>query len=159
MDRDPISRRASTRLWIPFAAVLFLIALAVSAMVIPQLRLLHLLQGVIYVAILVLARRNSPWAYGAGVAVAAVWNSLTLFITHLMQAGAGAIWSFLRSGQVRRPDTMMVTIAGIAHFVLIIACLDAVIHSQNERKWRKFVLGGVVALAYFAVIVAFARPS
>ena len=53
---------------------------------------------------------------------------------------------------------MMVTVAGVAHFVLIIACLDAVIHSQNGRKWRKFVLGGVLALAYFAVIVALARP-
>lgn len=152
------SGRASTRLWIPFGAVLFLIALAISALVIPQLRLLHVLQGLIYVAIIVLALRESPWAYGAGVAVAVVWNSLSLFITHLMQLGAMLIWSFVRSGQIRRPDTMMVFVGGIAHFILIIACLDAVIHSRDELKWRRFTLGAVVALAYFAVIVAVARP-
>lgn len=158
MDHDQAPRRASTRLWIPLAAVLFLIALAISALVIPQLRVLHLLQGVIYVAIIIFASRNSPWAYGAAVAVAAVWNSLNLFITHLIQAGAVAIWSLLRSGQVRRPDTMMVTVAGIAHFILIVASLDAVIHSRDQRKWRKFILGGVLALVYLAAIVAIARP-
>jgi hypothetical protein len=158
MDLEQASRRASTRVWIPFGAVLFLIALGVSALVIPQLRLLHFLQGLIYVAIIVLARRSSPWAYGAGVTVAAAWNSLNLFVTHLMQAGAIALWSFMRSGQVRRPDTMMVTVAGIAHFVLIIACLDAVIHSPDHGKWRKFVGGGVLAIAYLVLIVAVARP-
>lgn len=158
MELAQISGRASTRLWIPFGAVLFLIALAISASVIPQLRLLHLLQGLIYVAIIVLALRESPWAYGAGVAIAVVWNGLSLFITHLMQVGAMLIWSFVRSGQIRRPDTMMVFVGGIAHFILIIACLDALIHSRDELKWRRFALGAVVALAYFAVIVAVARP-
>ncbi|HKU25468.1 MAG TPA: hypothetical protein VJQ54_08355 [Candidatus Sulfotelmatobacter sp.] len=55
-------------------------------------------------------------------------------------------------------DTLMVFVGGIAHFVLISACLGAIIYSCEERKWRSFVLGGVVALVYFAVIVAVARP-
>ena len=148
-----------TRVWIPIGAVLFLIALAVSAWAVPQLRLLHLLQGLIYVAVIVLAYRESPSGFGAGATIAVVWNSLNLFVTHLMQAGAVAFWWFLRTGQVRRLDTMMVMLGGIGHFVLIAASLKALIESRADRKWRKFLAGGVATLAYFAAIVAIARPS
>jgi hypothetical protein len=155
---EQVSGRSSTRVWIPFGAALFLIALRVSALAVPQLRFLHILQRGIYVAIIILATRNSPWAFGAGVAVAVVWNSLNLFITHLMQTGALAFWSFVRTGQMRRLVPMMVTLGRIGHFILIVACLDAFIQLQDDRKWRKFLAGGVLALAYFALIVAVARP-
>jgi len=45
--------------WIPIGAGLFVIALAGSALVVPELRLLHLLQALIYVAIVILARRTA----------------------------------------------------------------------------------------------------
>lgn len=47
-------------------AGLFLLALVVSAILVPDLRVLHSLQALIYVAVIVLARRNSAWGYGAG---------------------------------------------------------------------------------------------
>jgi hypothetical protein len=145
--------------WIAIGAVLFVVALTVSAVVVPQLRLLHLLQALIYVAVVILGRRNSVWGFGAGVMISLVWNSLNLFVTHLMQAGAIAFWSFLRSGHVRRLDTMMVPLGGIGHFILIVACLAAFFRSTDNNKWRKFIGGGVVTLAYFALIVAIARPG
>ena len=145
-------------MWIPIGAVLFLIALTVSAIVVPELRPLHSLQALIYVAVVILAWRNSVWGFGAGVTIAVAWNSLNLFVTHLMQAGALAFWSFLHTGQVRRLDTIMVTLGGIGHFILIFACLAAAFDLRNERKWRKFVAGGVAALAYFALIIAIAAP-
>ena len=81
----------------------------------------------------------------AGVTIAVVWNSLNLFVTHLMQAGAVAFWSFLPTGQVRRLDTMIVTLGGIGHFVLMVACLAAFLDRRRDnKKWRKFVVGGVV---------------
>jgi len=144
--------------WIPIAASLFVVALFVSAWVVPELRLLHFLQALIYVGVVILSRRNSAWGFGAGATVAVVWNSLNLFVTHLMQVGAVAFWSFVRTGQVRRLDTMMVTFAGISHFVLIIACVTAVLQQRTEeKKWWKFVMGGVVALSYLVLIVAIAR--
>ncbi len=140
-------------------AVLFVTALTVSAVVVPQLRLLHSLQALIYVAVVILARRNSEWGFGAGVTISLVWNSLNLFLTHLMQAGAIAFWSFLRTGQLRRLDTIMVTLGGIGHFILIVACLAAFFQrSTDSEKWRKFIGGGIVTLAYFALIIAIARP-
>lgn len=159
MKADASSGVSSARLWILVGAALFLIALTVSAWVVPQLRLLHFLQALIYVAIVILALRNSAWGFGAGVMIAVVWNSLNLFVTHLMQAGAVEFWSFLRTGQIRRPDTMMVPLGGIGHFILIVACLAAVLHQRYEKhKWWKFMAGGVAALAYLVGIVAIARP-
>jgi hypothetical protein len=159
MNRDPVKGSSSTLVWIPIGAALFLLALTISALVVPQLRLLHLLQAFIYVAIVILARRNSAWGFGVGVTIGVVWNSLNLFVTHLMQAGAVAFWSFVRTGQVRRLDTMMVTIGGIGHFILLIACLTALFNQTTDpKKWWKFVGGGVLTLAYFALIIVVARP-
>jgi hypothetical protein len=149
----------STRVWIPIGAGLFLVALAVSAAVVPELRLLHFLQAFIYVAILILARRNSAWGFGAGFTIGVVWNCLETFGPHLMQAGAVMFWSFLRTGQVQHLETMMVPIGGIGHFILIIACLAALLKERmDHKKWWKFVGGGFLTLAYFALIVAVARP-
>jgi hypothetical protein len=93
--------------------------------VVPQLWHLHLLQALIYVAVILLARHNSAWGLGAGVTIAVFWNSFNLFATHLMQAGALALWYFLHTGQVPRLETMMVMFGGIAHCILIVACLAA----------------------------------
>ncbi len=150
---------SSTRVWIPAGAALFVTALIVSAWVVPQLRLLHFLQALIYVAVVILARHNNALGFGAGVMVAVVWNGLNLFVTHLIQTGAVAFWSFLHTGHLRRLDTMMVTLGGVGHFILIIGCLTALLHQPTEKKkWLNFVAGGVAALAYLVLIVAIAKP-
>ena len=159
MNDGSVNQASATRVWIPIGSALFLIALTVSARVVPQLRLLHLLQAFIYVVIVILARRNSVWGFGAGVTIGVVWNSLNFFVTHLMQAGGVAFWFFVHTGQVRRPETMMVTLGGIGHSVLIIACLAALYDKTTEdRKWWRFVGGGAWTLAYFFLIIAVARP-
>src|SRR5215475_5267574 len=149
----------STQVWTYLGAALFLVALLVSAIVVPELRLLHLMQALIYVAVIVLARRNSAWGFGAGFAIAIVWNGLSLFVTRLMQAGAVAFWSSLRAGHVEQLVPMMVALGGIGHFILIFATLLALLrHNAETGKWWKFVGGGVLAVAYFVLIVAFAQP-
>ncbi|HVH85192.1 MAG TPA: hypothetical protein VM912_00610 [Terriglobales bacterium] len=159
MRVEPATESRSACVWVPFGAGLFIVALIISAAVVPQLRLLHLFQALIYVAVVRLARRNSAWGFGAGVAIAVAWNSLNLFVTHLMWAGAVAFWHFLRTGHVHRLDTMMVLLGGIAHFVLIIACLTVFFHSSGtNRQWWKFAGGGVLVLAYFGLIVATMAP-
>ena len=128
-------------------------------MAVPELRPLHILQALIYVAVVILARRNNVFALGAGVTIAVAWNCLEFFGPHLMQAGAVMFWSFLHAGQVQHLETMMVPIGGIGHFILIIACLTALFHqTADTNKWWKFIAGGVLVLGYFALIVAIARP-
>ena len=68
-------------------------------MVVPELRLLHLLQALIYVVVVILARRNSMWGIGAGITIAVFWNGLNFFVTHNMLRGAVAFGSFLQTGQ------------------------------------------------------------
>lgn len=158
MNRDPASSRW-TRISIPIGAGLFIVALAFSAALIPQLRLLHLLQALIYVAVIVLTRRNSPWGFGAGVIVPAAWNCLGLFITHLVQAGAIELWTVLRSGHMSRPDTLAVLLGAAAHFLLIIACIAGFLQLRPGRKqWAQFFGGGLLAMAYFALIIVTTAP-
>ena len=108
---------------------------------------------------MILARRNNVFALGAGFTIAVAWNCLEFFGPQLMQAGAVMFWSFLHTGQVQHLETMMVPMGGIGHFILIIACLAALLHQTTDtKKWRKFIAGGVLVLGYFALIVAIARP-
>lgn len=155
-----LSERTWTRVWIPVGCILFLVALAVSALVVPQLGPLHLLQALIYVAVMMLTRRNSAFGFGAGVTIAVAWNSLNLLVTHLVQAGAIAFWSLLRTGQLRKVDTMMVPVGTIGHFILIVACLAAFFdrRTNSSKKWWKFAAGGLIVLAYMALIILIARP-
>ncbi|MBV9677199.1 MAG: hypothetical protein JO185_12760 [Acidobacteriaceae bacterium] len=121
---------------------------------------MHTFQGLIYVAVIVLALKASPWGYGAGVVIATFWNSLSLFVTHLIQAGAGQLVSLLRTGHVDRPDTLMVMIGGVGHFLLIIGCLAAFLRQRpNGRKWAEFFGGAVLCLAYFTLIVRLFLPG
>ena len=150
---------AWTHVWITIGAVIFLLALLGSALVVPELRLLHFLQALIYLAIIILAHRNSAWGFGVGVAVPLVWNCLNLFVTHLMQAGAVELWNLLHAGQARRLDTMMVLVGGIGHFILMIACVAAFFGLKPHLKeWGKLVGGGVLALGYLVLIVVTIAP-
>ncbi len=144
---------------ISIAAGLFILCLVLSAVIVPQLRLLHVFQALIYVAVIALTRRNSPWGFGIGVIIPVAWNCLNLFVTHLFQAGAAQFWSLVRTGRVSRPDTLLVTIGSMAHFLLIIACMAGFIQLQPRMKqWGQFFAGGFLALAYFGLVIAVAAP-
>ncbi|HXE36628.1 MAG TPA: hypothetical protein VN087_22130 [Verrucomicrobiae bacterium] len=144
---------------ITVGVALFIFALTVSAFLIPQLRLLHVFQALIYVAVIVLTRRNSSWGFGIGVVIPILWNALNLFVTHLFQAGAGQFWSLLRTGHVSRPDTLMVFVGSVAHFLLITACMTGFLELRPGRKqWGQFFGGGLLTFGYFALIVAIMAP-
>ena len=160
MTQSQVPASQWTRVWIPIGAGLFIFALIGSAVVVSQLRLLHTFQALIYVAVILLARRNRAEGFGAGIAIAVAWNSLQIFITHNMQGGARALWTFLRTGQLHRPDTIMVFVGSVGHFVLILACLMAFSQLRpGKREWLQLLAGGGIALAYFGVIVAAMRPG
>jgi hypothetical protein len=148
-----------TRVWIPLGAGLFIAALAGSAIAVPKLLVLHAFQALIYVSIILLARRNRAAGFGAGVTIALAWNTLEWLGPHLIQAGAREFWTLLTIGRVRRPDTLMVFFAAIAHIVLLIGCVAAFRRLRpGKKEWRQFAGGGIFVLAYFAAIVAALLP-
>jgi hypothetical protein len=159
MEHNRTSESPWIRVSIFIGVGLFILALALSAVFIPQLRLLHFFQALIYVAIIVLTRRSSPWGFGVGVIIPTAWNCFNLFITHLLQAGVGQFWSLMRTGQVTRPDTLMVMVGGVGHFLLIVACLARFLQLQPRGKqWGQFFAGGFLALAYLALMIATTAP-
>ena len=153
------SGSSAISLWITAGALLFIVALAGSAAVVPRLRVLHFFQALLYVAVAVMARRGSAMAFGAGTVVAIAWNGLQLFITHNMQAGARLLWSYAHTGAATRIDTMLVFVGGVGHFILIAASVTAFLISRpNGRAWRDFGLGGLFGLLYMAAIIAAFLP-
>jgi hypothetical protein len=86
------------------------------------------------VAVIFLARRNSAWGFGAGVAIAEFWNDLQLFVTN---------------------ETLLVFIVGIGHLVLMVGCMAAFRRLRGGREdWWQFLARGLPALGYLGVIVA-----
>jgi hypothetical protein len=160
MKQDhPVAGSRWVHVSILFGVGLFILALTLSAVFVPQLRLLHLFQALIYVVVIILTRQNRAWGFGVGVIIAVAWNSLNLFVTHLFQAGAGQFWSLLHTGHVSRPDTLMVMVGGVGHFVLIIACMAGFLQQRPSVKhWGQFFGGGILALAYFGLIVVTTAP-
>jgi hypothetical protein len=159
MTQNPHNLSIWTRVWIPVAVALFVLVLILSAILVPELRVLHSLQALIYVAVFLLTRNNSPWGFGIGVIIAIAWNSLSLFITHLFQVGAGQAWSLVHTGHASDLVPMLVFFGGLAHFLLILACIAGFLHLRpGIKQWGQFFAGGILSLGYFILIASASGP-
>jgi hypothetical protein len=150
--------------WIRWSIVvgagLFICALFLSAVFEPQIRLLHALQALIYVAVVVLARRNSAWGYGAGFVVSTFWNYVNLFVNTFIRNGADQLLAFVQTGRIERPDQALSLIAATGHFLLIAACLVGFLRNRpSAREWAHFASGGLLAMAYFIAIIVTTGPQ
>jgi arginine exporter protein ArgO len=84
-----------------------------------------------------------------------------LFVTHNFEAGAEQFWSLVRTGHMNRSETLtlVVTVGGVAHLLLIVACVAGFLQLRPRMKeWGQFFAGGILALAYFALIVVTTAP-
>lgn len=145
---------------IAVGAAVFMLALVLSAVFDPRIRLLHTLQALIYVAVIVLARRRSSWGFGAGTAVGLFWNYTNLFVTNFIAAGLSQLWLLLTTGALRRPDLLVAVIAAGGHVLLVLGCLAGFLRRRpSAREWGKFLAGGVIAVAYFVAIIVTTGPQ
>ena len=132
----------------------FIFALLLSAVFDPRIRLLHILQALIYLAVIVLTRRNSAWGFGAGCLISAFWNYINLFVTTFIRNGAEQFWAFLHTGHLPRPDLAIALVAALGHFMLIIGCLAGFLRQHPRvRDWLKFFAGGALVIVYFLLII------
>ena len=154
VSRGPI-RDAWVQRLIVASCVLFIFVLALSAVFDASIRVLHLFQAAIYVAVVILARKRSAWGYGAGCLIAAFWNWTNLVHTNFIANGLRELSRALQTGQVTRPDQLIAVLAASAHFVLIFACLVGVSLIRPKSSWdpARFLGGGVLAIGYFAGII------
>ena len=138
----------------------FIFALALSAVFDPTIRSLHALQALIYIAVIVLSRRQNAWGFGAGCLIAAFWNYVNLFVTTFIKAGVDQLTTLLTTGTLPRPDLAIALVAAAGHFMMIVACVAGVLATRPDRRqWARFVAGGVAAVAYLVAIIYVSGPQ
>jgi hypothetical protein len=159
-----MSKSAANPAWINASILVgagsFIFALLLSAVFDPRIRMLHLLQALIYIAVVVLTRKNSAWGFGAGCIIAAFWTYINLFVTTFVKAGVQQLSTLLRKGQLHRPDLLIAVIAAGGHLLLITACLAGFLRTRpGTRRWGQFVAGGALAVGYFVAIIITTGPQ
>jgi hypothetical protein len=159
-----MERSAANPAWINTSILIgagfFILALVLSAVFDPTIRVLHALQALIYIAVIVLTRKQSAWGFGAGCIISVFWNYVNLFVTTFIKAGTAQLLTLLRTGELPRPDLLIALIAATGHFVLIIACLAGFLRTRpGARKWCQFAAGGALAVGYFVVIIITTGPQ
>jgi len=128
----------SPRRWIDLAirigAGFFIFALLLSAVFDPKIRLLHVLQALIYIVVSVLTGRQSPFGFGAGFAIAVLWNYTNLVITSFITEGMRFLWLFVQTGRLKHPDLLVAVVAAAGHFAMIgVRCRICSTGSLQER--------------------------
>lgn len=142
----------------PLAAIhvgasLFVVALAASVYFDPSIRLLHALQASIYVAVMVLAQRGNPLGFGAGFAIALLWNGANLFATGFIAAALRALQTVLSTGHISRPVLLLVLVGATGHFLMIAGCLVCFFRSGGgSRPWARFFGGAIVGIIALVLI-------
>jgi len=134
-------------------ACVFIAVLVVSALFDATVWTLHILQALIYVAVIMLARRHSAWGFGAGFTVAVLWNGANLFVTGFIAGGLAVLVAALRTGQVSSPGLLLVLVGAIGHFLMIAGCVASLVAARPKRRqWAEFVGGGVLAFVALVLI-------
>jgi hypothetical protein len=155
----PATNAAWINAFILVGSVMFLCALAVSAIFLPQWRVLHVLQALPYVAIIALTRRKSAWGFGAGVFTATFWNVLVLFRSPVGPQATQAIENLFRAGQAQRPDVLLQLFGACGHVLIIAACLVGFFRTRPAaRQWSQFAAGGVLTIGYFLAMAFTVGP-
>jgi hypothetical protein len=70
-------------------------ALAVSAVFVPEIRWLHVVQALMYVVAMLLTIRRNRWGHYIGASTAGLWNYLATFASRCSRS-----WLIARSGQM-----------------------------------------------------------
>jgi hypothetical protein len=157
MTTTALARPAAGAKWINatifVGSAIFIFALAVSAFFAPEWRVLHVLQALIYVAVIVLTRRTSAWGFGAGVLIAVFWNVLLLFRSPVGPEGVQVMETLIRTGHATQPDILIQLFAAFGHVLIIVACLVGFLRTRpTARQWNQFFAGGALAIGYLLVM-------
>ncbi|MFY9825610.1 MAG: hypothetical protein WAM82_29825 [Thermoanaerobaculia bacterium] len=133
-------------------ASLFIVALVGSALFDPSIWVLHTLQALIYVGVMVLARRGSALGFGAGFTIALLWNSANIFATGFVAAALHSLLTLLRTGQITRPVLLLILVGTAGHFLMIAGCAAGFFRTRPRlRQWAEF-LGGAM-LGFVALVL------
>jgi hypothetical protein len=142
-------------------ALMFIFALAISAVFEPKIRLLHTLQALIYVFVIFATWRHWKSGYGAGIFIALFWNYVAFFINGFIVSGVLTLVALVTGQPVRDPGALIAVIAALGHCLMIIGCVIAYLRLPNKQPTDAFVLvgSGAAAILYFWAIIALTGPQ
>jgi hypothetical protein len=119
----------------------FILTLAISAVFVPEIRWLHVVQALMYVAAMFLCIRRSRWGYFTGITTAAVWIFLVAFASPL----------FLElMDHPARPDLLLQGLASLANLAIVIGCVLGYVRLTTKSRWDvgKLILTFVGTVAF-----------
>ena len=137
------------------SSIAFIIVLVLAAVFDPTIRVLHTLQAFIYIAVIILTKKQNAWGYGAGVVMAGFWNWINLVHTNFIDAGMRQLSGLIHTGRVERPDLLIAVFAAGSHFLLIAGCLLGFARKPNKTAadLGRFLGGGALAIAWMVLII------
>jgi len=116
------------------SAAIFITILQLSGWMDSSIRTLHMWQSAIYIVIIILCVRRSILGYGAGIGIAAFWNTANLFVTNFAKSGWTVLVRMLQGQSNPHPELIIAPIAVAAHFILIGACVYSYLVRPARRK-------------------------
>ena len=148
-------------LGIVLSACMFIFALAVSAYFEPDIRVLHLLQALMYVFVIIFARHHSKWAYCVGFSIGAFWNYVAIFVNNFVLSGLVTLSLLVAGKQITNAGALIALPAALGNCGMIIFCIWAYIRLRG-KSWRDagiLAASAFLSTGYFAVIVVLTAPK
>ena len=138
----------------------FILILALSAAWEADIRWLHFFQAWMYLATIVLSLRGSRWGWFIGISAAGLWDYATVFANGFLKSGLSELGKWMHSGQLARPDLLIVVPAWAFNLLVVIGAIWA--YSLRPGKTRGDVGRALVAFAlttgFFAADMAIFQP-
>jgi hypothetical protein len=130
----------------------FIFALAVSAVFVPELRWLHVVQALMYVAAMLLSIRRSRWGYFIGACTAALWDALATFASPLFAELVD---------HTAQPDVILQGLAWLANVAVVVGCGWGYVRLTTKSSWdiAKLILTLVATTAFLVVATAILAPD
>jgi hypothetical protein len=140
--------------------LVFILISALAAYLEPDVRVLHLYEWLIYVAVIVLALKHNKWGYGIGISAATFWVGVSLFATTFLRDGIENWIGFLKTGRVTSAMALVAVPAAISQLLLIVCCIWAYRRMKNKRWSDLEILVGsaLISVVYLAGVVALFWP-
>jgi hypothetical protein len=131
---------------------IFIVALAVSALFVPEIRWLHVVQALLYVAALLLCLRRSRWGHFLGAATAGLWNALAAF--------ASPLFAELLDNPTQ-PDLFLSGLAWLANLAVVVGCAWGYGRLTAKSYWDLggFILTFVGTTAFLVAATAILAPD
>jgi len=130
----------------------FILALAASAVFVPELRSLHATQAAMYVAAIVLSVRARRSGYFIGTSLAAFWNLVAMFGSPLFAELIAA---------PGRPDLILQALAWLANLAVVVGSIIGYrrLSVKSPRDAGRFALAFLMTTALLIGATALLAPT